>query len=171
MKEKWFQLPLLGYVQRVGFYAFLIHSSTLSEVVFCATSAYLSPCTRVYVRGLSPRGRIFQIPTMWSNMITQIPKWYLWYLSDMSWWLFHAGMQYSMWCVLPRMGSAFCHHLWWCGERSEWLFVTAYISEELFLANRDIQRDIFPPIYHGLWHSPPRMKLTAVKLREKKPYR
>ena len=33
MKEKWFQLPLLGYVQRVGFYAFLIHSSTLSEVV------------------------------------------------------------------------------------------------------------------------------------------
>ena len=59
MKEKWFQLPLSGYVQRVGFYAFLIHSSTLSEVVFCATSAYLSPCTRVYVRGLSPSGRIF----------------------------------------------------------------------------------------------------------------
>ncbi len=53
MKEKWFQLPLLGYVQRIGFYAFLIHSSTLSEVVFCTTSAYLSPCTRVYVRGKS----------------------------------------------------------------------------------------------------------------------
>jgi len=34
MKEKWFQLPLSGYVQRVGFYAFLIHSSTLSEVVY-----------------------------------------------------------------------------------------------------------------------------------------
>ncbi len=63
MKEKWFQLPLSGYVQRVGFYAFLIHSSTLSEVVFCTTSAYPSPCTRVYVRGLSPSGRIFQIPT------------------------------------------------------------------------------------------------------------
>ena len=77
MKEKWFQLPLSGYVQRVGFYAFLIHSSTLSEVVFCTTSAYLSPCTRVYVRGISPSGRIFQIPTVWSNMITQIPKWYL----------------------------------------------------------------------------------------------
>jgi len=46
MKEKWFQLPLLGYVQRVEFYAYLIHSSTLSEVVFCTTSAYLSPCTR-----------------------------------------------------------------------------------------------------------------------------
>jgi len=74
MKEKWFQLPLLGCVQRVGFYAFLIHSSTLSEVVFCATSAYLSPCTRVYVRGLSPSGRIFQIPTVRSNMITLIPK-------------------------------------------------------------------------------------------------
>ncbi len=44
MKEKWFQLPLSGYVQRVEFYAFLIHSSTLPEVVFCATSAYLSPC-------------------------------------------------------------------------------------------------------------------------------
>jgi len=27
--------------------------------------------------------------------------------------------------------------------------VTAYISEEL-TANRDIQRDTFPPIYHGL---------------------
>jgi len=132
MKEKWFQLPLSGYVQRVGFYAFLIHSSTLSEVVFCTTSAYLSPCTRVYVRGLSPSGRIFQIPTVWSNMITQIPKWYLWYLSDMSWRLFYVGMPYSMWCVLPRIGSAFCHHLWWCGERSEWLSVTAYISEELF---------------------------------------
>ena len=39
MKEKWFQLLLSGYVQRVGFYAFLIHSSTLSEVVFCTTSA------------------------------------------------------------------------------------------------------------------------------------
>ena len=77
MKEKWFQLPLSGYVQCVGFYAFLIHSSTLSEVVFCTTSAYLSPCTRVYVRGPSPSGRIFQIPTVWSNMITQIPKWYL----------------------------------------------------------------------------------------------
>ena len=77
MKEKWFQLPLSGYVQRVGFYAFLIHSSTLSEVVFCTTSAYLSPCTRVYVRGISPSGRIFQIPTVWSNMTTQIPKWYL----------------------------------------------------------------------------------------------
>jgi len=76
MKEKWFQLPLSGYVQRVRFYVFLIHSSTLSEVVFCATSAYLSPCTRVYVRGLSPNGRIFQIPTVWSNMTTQIPKWY-----------------------------------------------------------------------------------------------
>ena len=171
MKEKWFQLPLSGYVQRVGFYAFLIHSSTLSEVVFCTTSAYLSPCTRVYVRGLSPSGRIFQIPTVWSNMITQIPKWYLWYLSDMSWWLFHVGMPYSMWCVLPRIRSAFCHHLWWCGKRSEWLSVTAYISEELFLANHDIQWDIFPPIYHGLWHSPPQMKLSAVKLRGKKPYR
>jgi len=34
MKEKWFQLPLSGYVQRVGFYTFFIHSSTLSEVVF-----------------------------------------------------------------------------------------------------------------------------------------
>ena len=77
MKEKWFQLPLSGYVQRVWFYAFLIHSSTLSEVVFCTTSAYLSPCTRVYVQGLSPSGRIFQIPIVWSNMITQIPKWYL----------------------------------------------------------------------------------------------
>ncbi len=54
MKEKWFQLPLSGYVQRVGFYAFLIHSSTLSEVVFCTTSAYLSHCTRGYARGLSP---------------------------------------------------------------------------------------------------------------------
>ncbi len=43
MKEKWFQLPLSGYVQRVGFYTFLIHSSTLSEVVFCTTSAYLCP--------------------------------------------------------------------------------------------------------------------------------
>jgi hypothetical protein len=43
MKEKWFQLPLSGYVQRVGFYTFLIHSSTLSEVVFCTTSAYPSP--------------------------------------------------------------------------------------------------------------------------------
>jgi len=64
-------------VQRVGFYAFLIHSSTLSEVVFCTTSAYLSPCTRVYVRGISLSGRIFQIPTVWSHMITQIPKWYL----------------------------------------------------------------------------------------------
>ncbi len=49
MKEKWFQLPLSGYVQHVGFYAFLIHLSTLSEVVFCTTSVYLSPCTRVYV--------------------------------------------------------------------------------------------------------------------------
>jgi len=39
MKEKWFQLPLSGYVQWVGFYAFLIHSSTLSEVVFCTTRA------------------------------------------------------------------------------------------------------------------------------------
>ena len=77
MKEKWFQLPLSGYVQRVGFYAFLIHSSTLSEVVFCSTSAYLSPCTRVYVQGLSLSGRIFQIPTVWSNMTTQIPKRYL----------------------------------------------------------------------------------------------
>ena len=74
MKEKWFQLPLSGYVQRVGFYAFLIHSSTLSEVVFRTTSAYLSPCTRVYVRGLNPSGRIFQIPTVRSSMITQIPK-------------------------------------------------------------------------------------------------
>jgi len=64
MKEKWFQLPLSGYVQRVGFYAFLIHSSTLSDVVFYTTSAYLSPCTRVYVRGLNPSGRIFQIPTV-----------------------------------------------------------------------------------------------------------
>jgi len=116
MKEKWFQRPLLGYVQRVGFYAFLIHSSTLSEVVLCATSAYLSPCTRVYVQGLSPSGRIFQIPTVWSNMITQIPKWYLWYLLDMSWRLFYVGMPYSMWCVLPRIGSAFCHHLWWYGK-------------------------------------------------------
>jgi len=77
MKEKWFQLPLSGYVQCVGFYAFLIHSSTLSEVVLCTTSAYLSPCTRVYVWGISPSGRIFQIPTVWSNMTTQIPKWYL----------------------------------------------------------------------------------------------
>ena len=77
MKEKWFQLPLLGYVQRVGFYAFLIQSSTHSKVVFCTTSAYLSPCTKVYVRGISPSGRIFQIPTVWSNMTTQIPKWYL----------------------------------------------------------------------------------------------
>jgi len=64
MKEKWFQLLLSGYVQRVEFYAFLIHSSTLSEVVFCATSAHLSPCTRINVRGLSPSGRIFQIPTV-----------------------------------------------------------------------------------------------------------
>ncbi len=64
MKEKWFQLPLPGYVQRVGFYAFFIHSSTLPEVVFCATSAHLSPCTRVYVQGLSPSGMIFQIPTV-----------------------------------------------------------------------------------------------------------
>jgi hypothetical protein len=39
MKEKWFQLPLSRYVQCVGFYAFLIHSSTFSEVVFCTTSA------------------------------------------------------------------------------------------------------------------------------------
>ncbi len=116
MKEKWFQLLLSGYVQRVGFYAFLIHSSTLSKVVFCATSTYLSPCTIVYVRGLSPSGRIFQIPTVWSNMITQNPKWYLWYLFDMIWWLFHVGMPYSMWCVLPCIGSAFCHHLWWCGK-------------------------------------------------------
>ncbi len=38
MKEKWFQLLLPGYVQRVGFCAFLIHLSTLSEVVICATS-------------------------------------------------------------------------------------------------------------------------------------
>jgi len=104
----------------------------LSEVVFCATSSYLSPCTRVYVQGPTPSGRIFQIPTVWSNMITQIPKLYLWYLSDVSWWLFHVGMQYGMWCVLPRMGSAFCCRLWWCGERSKWLSVTAYISEELF---------------------------------------
>jgi len=49
LKEERFQLPLSGYVQRVGFYAFLIHSRTLSEVVFCTTSAYLSPCTRVYI--------------------------------------------------------------------------------------------------------------------------
>ncbi len=61
MKEKWFQLPLSGYVQRVGFYAFLIHSSTLSEVVFRTTSAYLSPCTRVYVRGLNPSGIVVEI--------------------------------------------------------------------------------------------------------------
>jgi len=39
--------------------------------------AYLSPCIRVYVRGISPSGRIFQIPTVWSNMSTRIPKWYL----------------------------------------------------------------------------------------------
>jgi len=64
MKEKWFQLPLSGYVQRVGFYAFLIYLNTLSEVLFCTTSAYLSPCTRVYVRGPTPSGRIFQIPTV-----------------------------------------------------------------------------------------------------------
>jgi hypothetical protein len=51
-------------VQRVGFFKFLINLSTLSEVVFCTTSAYLSPCTRVYVRGISPSGRIFQIPTV-----------------------------------------------------------------------------------------------------------
>ena len=43
LKEERFQLPPLGYVQRVGFYVFLIHSSTLSEVVFCTTSAYLFP--------------------------------------------------------------------------------------------------------------------------------
>ncbi len=77
MKEKWFHLPLSRYVQRIGFYVFLIHLSTHSEVVFCTTSAYLSPCTRVYVRGISPSGRIFQIPTVCSNMNTQIPKWYL----------------------------------------------------------------------------------------------
>ncbi len=77
MKEKWFQLPLLGYVQCIGFYTFLIHSSTPSEMVFCTTSVYLSPCSRVYVQGISPSGRIFQIPTVWSNMITQIPKLYL----------------------------------------------------------------------------------------------
>ena len=34
MREKWFQLSISGYVQRVGFYAFLIYLSTLSEVVF-----------------------------------------------------------------------------------------------------------------------------------------
>jgi hypothetical protein len=59
MKEIWFQLPVSGYVQRVGFYAFLIHPSTLSEVVFCNTSAYLSPSTRVYVRGKIRSDRIF----------------------------------------------------------------------------------------------------------------
>ena len=64
MQEKWFQLLLSGYVQHVGFYAFLIYSSTLSEVVFGTTSAYHPPCTRVYVRGLSPSGKIFQIPTV-----------------------------------------------------------------------------------------------------------
>ena len=58
-------------------------------------------------------------------------KWYLCIFSDMSWWLFHVGMPYSMWCVLPRKRSAFCHHPWWCGKRSEWLSVTPYISEEL----------------------------------------
>ena len=77
MKEKWFQLLLSGYVQRVGFYAFLIHSSTLSEVVFLTTSAYLSPCTRVYVRGKIRSDRIFWIPIVRSSMITLIPKRYL----------------------------------------------------------------------------------------------
>jgi len=111
MKEKWFQLLLSGYVQHVGFYAFLIHSSTLSEVVFLTTSEYLSPCTRVYVRGKIRSDRIFWIPIVRSSMITLIPKRYLRYLLDMSWWLFHVGMQYSMWCVLPRVGSAICPHL------------------------------------------------------------
>ena len=148
MKEKWFQLPLSGYVLRVGFYAFLIHSSTHSEVVFCTTSVYLSPCTRVYVRGLSPSGRIFQIPTLWSNMITQIPKWYLWYLSDMSWRLFYAGMPYSMW---RKIRVTVCHRLH---------------QRRAILANRDIQRDIFPPIYHGLWHSlPPPIYRLALMVR------
>jgi len=133
--EKWFQLPLPGYVQCVGFYAFLIHSSAHSEVVFCTTSAYLSPCTRVYVRGISPRGRIFQIPTVCSNMNTQIPKWYL--LISFGYKLVAiprgnasiiCGASYHVW----DLGFAFCHHMWWCGERSEWQSVTAYISEELY---------------------------------------
>ena len=48
MKEKWFQLPLSGYVQRVGFYAFLIYSNTLSEVVFLATSSQMRTDGRSY---------------------------------------------------------------------------------------------------------------------------
>ena len=158
-----------GYVQRVGFYAFLIHSSTLSEVVFCTTSAYLSPCTRVYVRGLSPSGRIFQIPTVWSNMITQIPKWYL---------LITFGYELV---AIPRGNASIV-----CGASYHvrdlpssvmmWRKIRVTVCHRLhqrraILANRDIQRDIFPPIYHGLWHSPTRMKLSAVKLREKKPCR
>jgi len=96
------------------------------------TMGWMADWTGVYVRELSLSGRIFQIPTVWSNMNSQIPKWYLWYLLGLSWRLFYVGMPYSIWCVLQRIGSAFCHHLWWCGEKSEWPSVTAYISEELF---------------------------------------
>ena len=59
MKKEAVSTAAFGYVQRVGFYAFLIYPSTLSEVVFRANSAYLSPCTRVYVRGTNPVDRIF----------------------------------------------------------------------------------------------------------------
>ena len=149
MKEKWFQLPLSGYVQRVGFYAFLIHSSTLSEVVFCTTSAYLSPCTRVYVRGISPSGRTFQIPTVWSNMTTQIPKWYL---------LISFG--YELVAIPHGNASIICgalYHVWdlpsviICDDVAKDLSdclspltsVKSYISELRYLAR------YFPD--HGLW--------------------
>ncbi len=152
MKEKWFQLPLSGYVQRVGFYTFLIHLSTLSEVVFCTTSAYLSPCTRVYVQGLSPSGRIFQIPTVWSNMITQIPKWYL--LISFGYELVAIPRGNAVWYVVCLTTCGICLL---SSSVMMWRKIRVTVCHRLhqrraILANRDIQRDIFPPIYHGLWH-------------------
>ena len=70
------------------------------------------------------------------------------------------------------------YHVWICLLSSSvmmWRKIRVTVCHRLhqrraILANRDIQRDTFPPIYHGLWHSPPRMKLSAVKLREKKTF-
>ena len=77
--------------------------------------------------------------------------------------LFYIGMPYSMWCVLPRTRSNACDSS--LGEATKDLM--ASVSRQLtsaigYLANRGFLARNYPAKYHGLWHSPPRMKLSVV---------
>jgi len=172
MNEKWTQPTMWIRVHRVGFYTFLICTSLALGVDGTHQALDLSYSTRVYVQEDLTGRSIFNSFLCELVCLHGFLRRYL-FGSKISFAV--KGMdslrgnpiQYAV-RHQRIFGSITICFDWWGIHLATVLSVTCLHQRRAILANRDIQRDTFPPIYHGLWHSPPRMKLSAVKSRGKK---